>query len=767
MIRLHVLIFLITSFVMLAAGVYIATKHKIKNNKLNMSIIQLLVVATITCLAYTFVISTHVLEKAELAYSIYFVGIDWILITFLYYARQYTKIWHEGYSAPLITVSIAVLDSISLLGNSKWHHAFVLEKQVFPDGEWFYDFVINDYYMVHLTFCYILVALVVVILAKKTFTTSGVHRNRYLAILVLFTGLILLNVLYLFFSFPLDISLCFYALGTIIIGYYTLLYNPKTFVEYMLSTITERMECALISFDENDICIYSNQFANRLFCPSGDKRVFEDRFKRWRQGKDTNSISNTSWNDIYTINDEEYRFDVHFNKIYDKRGYYCGCYLSFYDVTGDFLAYEEEKYRNTHDALTGALNKESFYEEVKKLLDENPTTEYIMCCCNIKGFKLINDMFGVDEADKLLVRCADAIRERIKPGSTFARLEADRFAVLMPKVRYTEELFMTGMNKVSHYLNNAQYRMTILVGVYDIYDRDAPVISMVDGAFLAIDSIKGSFKNSIAYYGDMLRHEYMSEQKILGEFEDALQTGQFAMFLQPVVDMNGKVSLAEALVRLIHPDRGIISPLSFIPLLEKTGYIYKLDLYMWEQAAKRVAYWESMGVDDISISVNISVKDFYYVDLFDVFTGLVEKYNIAPQKLKLEITESIFMTEKERQLEILNSLKEYGFLIEIDDFGSGFSSLNMLKEVPADILKMDMAFLSIDKNANRGRKIINTIITLAKALEMQVIIEGVETKEQLDYLSGTGADFLQGYYFNKPLPVKKFEEMYLQSSFIN
>ncbi|MBR1622857.1 MAG: EAL domain-containing protein, partial [Pseudobutyrivibrio sp.] len=174
------------------------------------------------------------------------------------------------------------------------------------------------------------------------------------------------------------------------------------------------------------------------------------------------------------------------------------------------------------------------------------------------------------------------------------------------------------------------------------------------------------------------------------------------------------------------------------------------------------AYWASMGFDDISISVNISVKDFYYVDLYDCLVGLVEKYNIPPERLKLEITETVFMTEKERQLEIINSLKEYGFLIEIDDFGSGYSSLNMLKEVPADILKMDMAFLSMDGNAKKGRKIVNTIITLAKALGMMVIIEGVETKEQVDYLSGTGADYLQGYYFDKPLPVNRFEEIYLQ-----
>lgn len=752
---------MLTAFVMLACAVYIGTRHTIKHSKLSISIIQLFIVGIITSLAYVRAISTHDFGQAEFGYALYFAGIDWLLITFVFYARQYTRIWLDTYSAPLIIAAIAVLDSISLFANQKWHHAFSLVERRLNPEEWFYAFEINDYYLVHLVFCYILVAIIVVVLLKKTIITSGFHRNRYLAILIMFVGIIFLNVLYLFFDFPIDVSICFYSVAAVYVGYYSLLYNPKTFVEYMLTTITERMECALISFDENDCCIYSNQFANRLFCPSGEKRVFEDRFRKWRDGRETNSISNSSWNDIFNINGDEYRFDIHFNKIYDKKGYYCGCYLSFYDVTGDFIAYEEEKYRSTHDSLTGALNREAFFEEVRNILDEYPNVEYVMVCCNIKGFKLINDMFGVEEADRLLIRCADTIREKIQKGATFARLEADRFAVLMPKSRYTEELFMTGMNMVSNYLNNAQYRMVILVGVYEIFDKQAPVISMIDGAFLAIDSISSSFKNSIAYYGDMLRREYLSEQKILGEFEEALQTGQFAMFLQPIVNMDQKVKLSEALVRWIHPDRGIIAPASFIPLLEKTGYIYKLDMYIWEQAAKRLAYWSSMGFDDLSISVNISVKDFYYIDLYETLVGLVEKYHIHPSRLKLEITETIFMTEKERQLEIINSLKEYGFLVEIDDFGSGYSSLNMLKEVPADILKMDMAFLSMDKNVTRGRKIVNTIITLAKALGMLVIIEGVETQEQMEYLRGTGADYLQGYFFDKPLPVKRFEELYL------
>ncbi|MCR4695578.1 MAG: EAL domain-containing protein [Pseudobutyrivibrio sp.] len=760
--QLFTILFLMTAFVAFAEVVYILNKHSIKGNKLSMSVVRLILTAIFTILVYTACINTKNELMAEIFYALYFSSIDWILMLFIYYARQYTNVWDEKSAAPLLIAFVAVADNISLYTNSIWHHAFRVYKQTVDSGGWFYNFEANDYYAVHLTFSYIMVAIIIAIFVRKVFTTSGFHRKRYTSVLIMFFVLILLNVAYLFANVMVDVSITFYGIGTLFIGYYTLMYNPKTLVEYMLATITERMECALIAFDEADNCVYSNQFADRMFGVKTGKKIFDERFKKWKDGRDTNSIANNTWSAVYNMGGDEYRFDVHFNKLYDKHGYYSGCYFSFYDVTGDYLAYEEEKYRSTHDPLTDALNRESFYVECKKMLEENPYTDYVMVCSNIKGFKLINDMFGLEAADRVLIRIADSIRSKMQKGSVYARLEADRFAVFMPKERYTEELFMEGMNEVSSLLNNSQYKMTILVGVYEIYDRNVSIASMCDGAFLAIDSIKNSFKNTIAYYGDMLRFEYMNEQKILGEFETALGDGQFAIFLQPVISMDGQCNLCEALVRWVHPERGIIAPATFIPLLENTGYIYKLDAFVWEQAAKRLAFWNSRGFKGLSISVNISVKDFYYIDIYETLVNLVRKYDIEPSRLKLEITESVFMNEKERQIGIINRLREYGFFIEIDDFGSGYSSLNMLKELPANILKMDMAFLSFDKKETRGQKIVNTIVALAKTLDMQVIVEGVETEDQVEFIKETGADYMQGYYFDRPLTIKQFEEKYLK-----
>ena len=762
MIFAYELILAITVVLLLFGAGWVFQKTRIKKSTLYTSIVQLFIVASVSCIGYMIAIGSHTELSAEVGYFIYFASMDWLLISMNFFCRQYTRIWVESSTAPAFTMFFGTLDTISLATNFKWHHAFTVERYDFVNGEWCYVFKNNDFYYVHLAICYIVVILIFCLLIKKSIYVGSFQRNRYITVLVLFGAIIALDGVYLLFDNPVDISVGFYAVAALSIGYFSVGHNPRAFAEYMLTTITERMDCALIAYDEGDACIYANQLASRLFNVNGNISILENKLNTWKENRDVKNIPDGNWNDIIEFHGDELRYDVHFNKIYDKKGYYCGCYFSYYDVTSDYVAFEEEKYRASHDSLTGALNRESFYEAVRSILDTYPSEQYVMVCSDIKGFKLVNDMFGLDVADKILIKIADEIRAQMQSGAVFARLEADRFAVFMPKERYSEELFMTGISKVEYVLNNSQYRMNILLGVYEIQDHNQAVTNMCDRAFMAIDSIKDKYKDRIAYYGDVLRHDYMNEQRIIGEFENALSRGEFAMFLQPIVDTEANIQIGEALVRWIHPDRGIITPGEFIPALEDTGYIYKLDMFIWEQAAKRLAYWHSIGRDDISISVNISVKDFYYVDIYETFTDLIKKYHIKPELLKLEITESVFMTEKDRQLEIIKQLKEAGFLIEIDDFGSGYSSLNMLKELPADILKIDMAFLSVSQNEEKGRKIINTVIALAKALDMRVIVEGVEADQQVEYLKAAGCDLLQGYYYDMPLSINSFEKKYLK-----
>lgn len=265
---------------------------------------------------------------------------------------------------------------------------------------------------------------------------------------------------------------------------------------------------------------------------------------------------------------------------------------------------------------------------------------------------------------------------------------------------------------------------------------------------------------NIAYYTERLFESSIEERRIIGEFERAISNNEFEMYLQPQVDSSGNLYGAEALVRWQHPERGLLSPAIFIDVLEKTGFIYKLDRYMWDKAAKKLGEWKKEGKDQYHISVNISTKDFYLVDVYETFVGLVDKYNIDPVNLNIEITETTLMSDFDKNMGIIRLLQNYGFNIEIDDFGSGYSSLNMLKDISADVLKIDMGFLRASENEAKGLDILESIITLAGKLGMKVITEGVETKKQLYMLVEMGCDMYQGYYFSKPIPVDEFEKKY-------
>ena len=297
-------------------------------------------------------------------------------------------------------------------------------------------------------------------------------------------------------------------------------------------------------------------------------------------------------------------------------------------------------------------------------------------------------------------------------------------------------------------------------GVYDISDLEEPVSIMCDKANLASETIKNEYKSNIAYYTERLFESSIEERRIIGEFERAISNNEFEMYLQPQVDSSGNLYGAEALVRWQHPERGLLSPAIFIDVLEKTGFIYKLDRYMWDKAAKKLGEWKKEGKDQYHISVNISTKDFYLVDVYETFVGLVDKYDIDPVNLNIEITETTLMSDFDKNMGIIRLLQNYGFNIEIDDFGSGYSSLNMLKDISADVLKIDMGFLRASENEAKGLDILESIITLAGKLGMKVITEGVETKKQLYMLVEMGCDMYQGYYFSKPIPVDEFEKKY-------
>lgn len=417
----------------------------------------------------------------------------------------------------------------------------------------------------------------------------------------------------------------------------------------------------------------------------------------------------------------------------------------------DFFAY---------DPLTGVYRREHFIHRVEATLKQNADKEYILFLTNIVGFKFYNEIFGEAMGNEVLKAQAELLRKMRDTYIWFGRVAGDEFAVLTEADKFDENRLMKNTTLLQERYSNNLYRMHIHTGIYHVSKEEAVSI-MLDKAEIAVKSLSGEYGACLAYYTDDMLQKSLHERRILSEFEQALAKGQFCFHLQPQISKTGACLGAEALVRWNHPVKGLIFPGEFIPVLERTGLIWKLDQYIWEESAKKLKEWRCQRNTEASISVNISPKDFFYLDIYQVFTSLVEKYEIPPKCLKLEITETAFLEDTQKQLALIGRLQEYGFDIEIDDFGSGFSSLNLLKDIKANILKIDMAFLSETKNTQRSWEILHSIIELAGRIGMETLTEGVETQEQMTRLSQVGCDMFQGYYFSRPIPVEDFEARFL------
>ena len=413
------------------------------------------------------------------------------------------------------------------------------------------------------------------------------------------------------------------------------------------------------------------------------------------------------------------------------------------------------------DRLTGLYSKEFFYQKARERLDSNPNCDYTIICTNIENFKLYNDAFGREAGDRLLQKGADVLRELAGDTGICGRYGADRFLCLIEQQR--EKASREQYTKYAEYKgDSAMGTVSIRWGIYDVVDRSVSVEQMCDRALLVVDSTKGQYGGRpYALYDDTLRGKLLREKAITDVMKTALAQEQFVVYLQPKYSLKDNcMAGAEALVRWIHPEWGFMSPGEFIPLFEKNGFIYQLDQYIWEHVCALLSQWKKQGLPLLPVSVNVSRSDICHTHLVDVLRGLIEKYDIDPKYLHLEITESAYSDNPGQIVSAVEQLRALGFPVEMDDFGSGYSSLNMLSQMKLDILKLDMAFVRNEIAKPADQSILGDIIAMAHRMRLGVVAEGVETREQVNRLVSVGCDYVQGYYFAKPMPVKEFEPLW-------
>ena len=410
------------------------------------------------------------------------------------------------------------------------------------------------------------------------------------------------------------------------------------------------------------------------------------------------------------------------------------------------------------DAATGLLGKEAFFDEAAAYLRHSGARDVSIVCFDVDHFKLFNDLHGLDCGDELLRYLGRALALRFSPDGAqpLARLAADTFALCATGIR-PERVERILVDISSECPNGID--AIVRAGVYRIEDPASPVSIMCDRAVIALRTVKGSYFDRVALYDPGMREALVLEREVVAGIESALREDRIELFLQPKCNIRtGKIVGAEALARWRHPERGIVAPGEFIPLIERNGLVRSLDLRVWEKTAAWIRGLIDEGVQPVPVSVNVSRADIYLVDVAAELHALVERYGIEPSLIEVEITESAYSERPDRIVAAFDELAERGFTVLMDDF----SSLNMLKDINVDVLKIDMRFL--DRDDRRSKDIMESVIRMARWLDLPVIAEGVETREQVNFLLDVGCSYAQGYYYARPMEAAAFEALLTDGS---
>ena len=413
-----------------------------------------------------------------------------------------------------------------------------------------------------------------------------------------------------------------------------------------------------------------------------------------------------------------------------------------------------------HDELTGLYNVSYFYRYAEQFEQMHTSIPMDAVVIDVNHFHLINELYGRSYGDQILRKIADNIREVLRIGGIACRDNGDMYLLFIPHMENPEAVYEQLTGSLNSEKTSGMH-IRLRLGIYPLVDQTMQMENRFDRAKIACDTIRSNFSSCIAFYDNDLHDKEVFAEQLLEDMEEGLESGQFVVYYQPKYAIQGEkptLESAEALVRWIHPKYGMISPGLFIPLFEENGLIQKLDRFVWTQAARQIRAWRDTYGRIIPISVNVSRIDMYDPDLAAIFKGLVAENGLSPANLLLEITESAYTEDSDQMIHVVQGLRSEGFRVEMDDFGSGYSSLNMLASLPIDILKLDMAFIRNMLKGERNVRMLELMMDIARFLSVPVIAEGVEEEAQVTILKKLGCQMIQGYYFSKPVPPEEFKK---------
>lgn len=442
---------------------------------------------------------------------------------------------------------------------------------------------------------------------------------------------------------------------------------------------------------------------------------------------------------------------LYFSGIYAEDGTMEHFVLGFRDI--------DIRKKAERDDLTGLYTRQIFFQKAEKLISDNPDTRFDLSISDIVDFKEVNESYGPKMGDEILKWSGNQLAALISDDVLVGRYGGDQFVIVAPHDKFLQ----LGEKQTFSYFDEMASKdnlpkITVKYGIYNDIKPTDSIISVCDKAHMALNSIKHQYGTYVAFYDEKIKSELDVSRKIENSMHKALKEEQFKVYYQPKHDsVTGKLVGAEALIRWIHPEYGFMSPGDFIPLFEKNGFVVETDNYVWDKTCKNLRRWKEAGINTVPISVNASKLTFEQEHLIETYNKSVKENGIDPKMLHIEITETLMTDDVDALVNKLTDIRSEGYKIELDDFGAGYSSINILSTLPMDIVKLDMSFMKQFGDIKRS-KVLAACINLAKELGYRTVSEGVELKEQCETLRTLGVDTIQGYYYSRPLPEAEFEQ---------
>lgn len=706
--------------------------------------------STIVLLCYIININIPDDRVKTVCVTLEYISVLWVIFFMTIYASY---LCDKQYSPKIIKVAAAVLlvDSAVIASAPINQYAGQVTIQVF-DNISVAIFNMKPLFWVHILIMLLLYGFQSWIIISTIKVRSFYYSLRYVLLLVAFFLIGCPNMIVMFYAGKqFDTSRWIYSVGTVLVFYITFLFSPKNLFRRLRDYVDDSIADATIIYDCDGNVLQINKSARNLF----EREVWDCQS---RLEAKIGSFDD-SFDKRIEIGDRIYNLEC--TKLFDKRNLYVATTLVFHDVTEVEKRFEMEHHIAVTDPLTKSYNRVGFFEAVRGFMKKgDDKSGYVLVISGICNFKGINSLYGVKAGDEVLKVIASKLHEfHHKYDFLYGRTSEGKFASLVPLI-CIEEIVAQLSHIIIDLGDGIEVHAELNHGYVKLDDEVKSLDYYYELALLALSKAKESARITAIEYSEDMEDVQHKQQMLLGEMRIAIEEGEFFIELQPQLSLdNKKIVGAEALVRWNHPSLGRIPPNDFIPLFEENGYITFLDHFVWEEAAKTIRKFLDEDSFTGSISVNVSRMDIMNTDVPTVFEMLAMKYDIPPSKLHVEITESACVDSPDALINAMTELREKGFMVEIDDFGSGYSSLNALMKLPFDIVKLDMAFMKQTEMNEKSDVVISSIAKMIHNLHASIIVEGVETEGNVMNAINYGADVAQGYFFSRPVSKEKFLEL--------